>query len=66
MMVRSMAKNETKSIQEVNTRTVSCDGGDEDLGHPKVYLTIGRSNEIECPYCGKTFVLKGDGHRGDH
>jgi uncharacterized Zn-finger protein len=53
-----MVKNEIKNIVEVDSRMVSCDGGDEDLGHPKVYLTMGRTNEIECPYCGKAFVLK--------
>lgn len=44
-------------ITSVNTRRVSCDGGDEDLGHPKVYIEIKKGEDrAECPYCGKTFI----------
>lgn len=40
------------------TRTVSCDGGDEDLGHPKVYLEIVPNDDsIICPYCSQEFKL---------
>lgn len=35
---------------------VSCDGGGP-LGHPRVYLQIGASGEIDCPYCGQKFAL---------
>lgn len=42
----------------VETRTVACDGGGGALGHPRVYLTLSRSGEIDCPYCGRHFVLK--------
>ena len=44
----------------VDHAEVSCDGGT--LGHPKVYLHIEReTGEVTCPYCSRTFVLKG-GH----
>lgn len=49
-----------KPIQtvKVTKKKVSCDGGEGSLGHPKVYLEIGEQGKIECPYCGKNFVLK--------
>lgn len=39
----------------VETTTVGCDGGT--LGHPLVYLHLGKDGETECPYCGRRFVL---------
>ena len=36
----------------VHTREVSCSDGD----HPLVYYVIGKSNEVTCGYCNKTFV----------
>jgi uncharacterized Zn-finger protein len=44
---------------ETETPAVSCDGGGGALGHPKVYLQIKpEDGHIDCPYCGKQFVLK--------
>ena len=37
----------------VHTREVTC-GEAED--HPLVYYVIGKSNEVTCGYCNKTFV----------
>ncbi len=42
---------------EVQTATVGCDGGGGALGHPLVYLKIGESRDIVCPYCSRHFVL---------
>jgi len=39
----------------VKTTRVACDGGE--LGHPKVYLNLGKESETECPYCGRRYVL---------
>ncbi len=44
-------------IINVKTRAVSCDGGAEPLGHPKVYLRIVDA-QITCPYCSKLFILE--------
>ena len=51
----------------VETRSVSCDGGNGSAGHPNVYLNIGDDGQIVCPYCSRTFVLAegasgGSGH----
>lgn len=42
----------------VTRKTVSCDGGEGGLGHPRVYLNMGDEGAVECPYCDKRFVLK--------
>ena len=42
----------------VDTTTVACDGGGGALGHPRVYLTLGKEGEVECPYCSRKYVLK--------
>ena len=34
---------------------VTCDGGCGPLGHPLVYLRIGRLGYVDCPYCGCRF-----------
>ncbi len=41
----------------VEQASVSCDGGGESLGHPKVYLEIVDGGETVCPYCSRTFKL---------
>ncbi|MSP89817.1 MAG: zinc-finger domain-containing protein [Alphaproteobacteria bacterium] len=45
-------------IIEVQRTKVACDGGDGALGHPRVFLNMGDKREIDCPYCGRRFVLK--------
>lgn len=42
----------------VNQTRVACDGGGDPSGHPRVYLTVGAEGQVDCPYCGKTFILK--------
>ncbi|MFB0991377.1 MAG: zinc-finger domain-containing protein [Rhodospirillales bacterium] len=42
---------------EVETTRVGCDGGGA-LGHPLVYLEMGRKTEVVCPYCSRTYQLK--------
>ncbi|MBM3549116.1 MAG: zinc-finger domain-containing protein [Alphaproteobacteria bacterium] len=37
---------------------VACDGGNGPLGHPRVFLNMGDKREIDCPYCGRHYVLK--------
>jgi uncharacterized Zn-finger protein len=40
----------------VDSRTAVCDGGGGALGHPRVFLAIDRSDEVECPYCSRRFI----------
>ena len=51
---------------EVTSTRVACDGGPGVLGHPKVYLTLSKEGQIECPYCGRHYVLKGGAHGHGH
>ncbi|MBV0899938.1 MAG: zinc-finger domain-containing protein [Wolbachia endosymbiont of Fragariocoptes setiger] len=44
---------------QVKARRVCCSGNqnDQDLGHPKIYLELGKEEEkITCPYCGEEFI----------
>jgi uncharacterized Zn-finger protein len=43
---------------EVDSPQVACDGGGGALGHPRVFLNMGEKKEVDCPYCGRHFVLK--------
>lgn len=43
----------------VDSPVVACDGGGGALGHPRVYLNMGDKSEIDCPYCGRQYLLKG-------
>ena len=47
-----------KELQVVNSSNVVCDGGGGALGHPKIYLDMGKEKKIVCPYCSKLFVLE--------
>ena len=42
----------------VDTVRVACDGGDGPLGHPRVFLHVGEDGTVDCPYCGRRYVLE--------
>jgi len=46
-----------ETIQTDDT-VVACDGGGGPLGHPRVFLNMGGKREIDCPYCGRHYLLK--------
>ncbi|MFZ5610327.1 MAG: zinc-finger domain-containing protein [Pseudomonadota bacterium] len=46
---------ETKIVE---TRIVACDGDEGPLGHPRVYLNMGKDGRVECPYCDRLYILK--------
>ncbi len=45
----------------VDTTVVACDGDGGALGHPRVYLNMEGRGEVQCPYCGRLYVLEGEG-----
>ena len=51
-------KMEPAETIEVEETRVSCDGGGGALGHPMIYLNLGDGGMVDCPYCGRRFVLK--------
>ena len=44
----------------VDSREIACDGGGGALGHPRVFLNMGETSSIDCPYCGRRFELSAD------
>ncbi len=42
----------------VDSEVVDCDGGNPALGHPIVWLNMKSNGRIDCPYCGRRFILK--------
>jgi uncharacterized Zn-finger protein len=53
-------------IIHVDTATVGCDGGNGPLGHPLVYLPVAQAGQIDCPYCGRRFILDEHAKAHDH
>ena len=49
----------------VDTLSVACDGGGGALGHPRVFLNLERRGAVDCPYCGRRFVLAEDSDAGE-
>ena len=43
---------------KVDSKTIACDGGGGQLGHPRVFLAIGDDHRATCPYCGQIFVYE--------
>jgi uncharacterized Zn-finger protein len=44
----------------VDSKTAACDGGGGALGHPRVFLAIEETGQVECPYCSRRFVYAPD------
>ena len=57
---------EPLEVIEVNEIVVRCDGGGGVLGHPAVYLNLGGKNAIDCPYCGRRYVLREEAAAAGH
>lgn len=57
---------EPPEIIETDKTRVACDGGGGALGHPKVYLEMGGATEVDCPYCGRRFVLSKEAAAAGH
>jgi uncharacterized Zn-finger protein len=63
----SLDLKQPTEIIEVEETSVACDGGGGALGHPRVFLNMEKHGLIDCPYCGRRFVLKeGAGRAGGH
>ena len=55
--MKSLSMKNKKNINFKSfQRKVSCNGGEGDLGHPRIYLIISsKKDSVSCPYCGKLF-----------
>lgn len=47
-----------QEIIKTDKKRINCDGGGGALGHPSVYLEMGDKTAVDCPYCGRHFVLE--------
>ena len=45
-------------VIETHHAEVACDGGGGALGHPLIYLHMGKDGRAVCPYCSRIFVQK--------
>jgi len=61
-----MAMMEPPETITVEAAVVGCDGGGGALGHPLVYLNLGADGCVDCPYCGRRYVLKEGVKPGSH
>jgi uncharacterized Zn-finger protein len=48
----------------VDKPVAACDGGGGVGGHPRVFLNLGASGSVECPYCSRLFLLRKEGDSG--
>ena len=35
---------------------VACDGNGGPMGHPRIFLSVGKEGKVVCPYCSREFV----------
>ncbi|MBK1696085.1 zinc-finger domain-containing protein [Rhodovibrio salinarum] len=50
----------------VEAETVPCDGGPNPaLGHPRVFLNMEGRGQVDCPYCGRRYILR-EGAKAGH
>ncbi len=47
---------EPPEVIVVDSHRVWCDGGGGALGHPRVYMEMGKAGFVECGYCDRRFV----------
>lgn len=48
---------EPKETIVVDNKTVACDGDAGASGHPRVFLNMGKAGHVDCPYCGRHYLL---------
>lgn len=71
MMLQSASLGSNQDVIRTPSSTVSCDGlghkghvenhgkdhEERSLGHPLVYLAMGKEGRVTCPYCSRQFIL---------
>jgi uncharacterized Zn-finger protein len=50
---------------ETDETIVACSGSGGPMGHPRVYLNLAPSGQVECPYCSRVFVNRAMAQHGD-
>lgn len=57
LMTTTTTTTDAPEIVQSDSTKVICDGNGLG-GHPRVYLTMGAGDGVDCPYCDRRFVLK--------
>jgi uncharacterized Zn-finger protein len=47
---------------EIDAMVTACNGNGGALGHPRVFLNLAPSGQVECPYCSRLFVNRRVAH----
>lgn len=47
--------HETITVDSLN---IACDGGHDEPGHPRVFLSLEKTGTVDCPYCGRRYILE--------
>ena len=51
---------------KVNERKIFCEGDSRSsLGHPRVYLDLSDRGDVDCPYCGRRYILEKEQSKDD-
>ena len=58
MNSQNKTKNSPLETLHVNSKKITCEGGNKISGHPLVYLNMGKNDSVTCPYCSKFFTIK--------
>lgn len=58
---RAMDSKHPPEVIHVLSTRVACDGDEGPLGHPRVWLQMDASGQVDCGYCDRRFVLDGPG-----
>lgn len=45
-----------RQVVLTENKHVACDGCGGALGHPIEYMTLAKTGEVTCPYCGRRYV----------
>jgi uncharacterized Zn-finger protein len=51
---------------EIDAMVTACNGNGGALGHPRVFLNLAPSGQVECPYCSRLFVNRRVATPGAH
>ncbi len=62
MNLQTNIPNSPLETLHVNSKKIFCDGEKESvksgLGHPAIYLDMGKNDSVVCPYCSRSFTIK--------
>lgn len=52
-----MISTKEDAVIYLDTNEAQCDGGQQSLGHPTIYLSLKEDIKTACPYCSQLFCF---------